>query len=70
MIANHPEIGKPTYDKNVRIKIDKDYFIIYEVDEKNRLLILTIWKVDKIQKSRRRYYLNSLVLTIYKKQCK
>lgn len=43
MIANHPEIGKPTYDKNVRIKIDEDYLIIYEVDEKNRLLILTIW---------------------------
>lgn len=43
LIADYPEIGKPTDDKNARIKIVRDYLIIYEVDEKDRLLILTIW---------------------------
>lgn len=43
LIAEYPEIGKPTDDKNVRIKIVKDYLIIYEIDEKDHLLILTIW---------------------------
>ncbi len=43
LIADYPEIGKPTDDKNARIKIVKDYLVIYEVDEKDRLLILTIW---------------------------
>ena len=43
LIADYPKIGKPTDDKNARIKIVKDYLIIYEVDEKDRLLILTIW---------------------------
>ncbi|HET8736615.1 MAG TPA: type II toxin-antitoxin system RelE/ParE family toxin [Pricia sp.] len=43
LIATYPEIGRPTDDKMVRIKIVRDYLIIYEVDEKGRLLILTIW---------------------------
>lgn len=34
LIANYPEIGKPTDDKTVRIKIIRDYLIIYELDEK------------------------------------
>ena len=43
LIANYPEIGKPTDDKIARIKIVRDYLIIYEIDEKDQLLILSIW---------------------------
>ena len=43
LIFEYPEIGKPTNDKNARIKIVRDYLIIYEIDDKDRLLILTIW---------------------------
>ena len=43
LIANYPEIGKPTDDKIARIKIVRDYLIIYEIDKKDQLLILTIW---------------------------
>jgi|SRR5690606_3718304 len=43
LISDYPEIGKPTDDKNAQIKIVRDYLIIYEVDKKDRLLILTIW---------------------------
>ncbi len=43
LIAEYPEIGKETDEKNARIKIVRDYLIIYEVDSKDRLLILTIW---------------------------
>ena len=43
LISEYPEIGKSTDDKNARIKIVSDYLIIYEVDLKDRLLILTIW---------------------------
>lgn len=43
LISEYPEIGKPTDDKNARIKIVRDYLIIYEVDLNERLLILTIW---------------------------
>jgi len=43
LIAEYPEIGTPTDNKNARIKIVKDYLIIYEMDEKEQLLILTIW---------------------------
>lgn len=43
LISQYPEIGKPTDDKNARIKIVKDYLIIYEVNDKDQLLILTIW---------------------------
>jgi len=43
LISEYPELGRPTDDKNARIKIVRDYLIIYEVDDKERLLILTIW---------------------------
>lgn len=47
LISEYPEIGKSTDDKNARIKIVRDYLIIYEVDLKDRLLILTIWDSRK-----------------------
>lgn len=43
LIAEHPEMGKPTDIKNVRSKIVRDYLMIYEVNDKDQLLILTIW---------------------------
>lgn len=34
LISEYSEIGKPTDDQNSRIKIVRDYLIIYEVDER------------------------------------
>ncbi|MEO7176926.1 MAG: type II toxin-antitoxin system RelE/ParE family toxin [Saprospiraceae bacterium] len=42
IIANFPQIGKPTDDINTRIKIVRDYLIIYELTE-TQIHILTIW---------------------------
>ncbi|SKB59804.1 toxin YoeB [Salegentibacter holothuriorum] len=42
LITNYPEIGKPTDSKNVRIKVVRDYLLIYEI-KKNQIFILTIW---------------------------
>ncbi len=42
IITDFPEIGKPTDQANTRIKIVKDYLIIYEETE-TQILILTIW---------------------------
>lgn len=42
IISQFPKIGKQTDDKNARIKIVKDYLIIYEETE-NIINILTIW---------------------------
>ncbi|WP_197051706.1 type II toxin-antitoxin system RelE/ParE family toxin [Salegentibacter sp. Hel_I_6] len=53
LIFNYPEIGKPTDEVNVRIKVVRDYFLIYEV-EKDQISILTIWdsrqNPDKLSK--------------------
>ena len=56
IIVDFPEIGKLTDDKKVRIKIVKDYLILYE-ESKTRIFILSIWdsrqdpdKLDKILK--------------------
>lgn len=51
LIAEYPEIGKSTDDKNARIKIVRDYLIIYEVDDRDFLIILTIWDSRKNPKS-------------------
>jgi addiction module RelE/StbE family toxin len=42
IIADFPQIGKPTEDINTRIKIVRDYLIIYEETE-SQIHILTIW---------------------------
>ena len=42
IITDFPQIGKLTDDINTRIKIVKDYLIIYEETE-TQILILTIW---------------------------
>jgi toxin YoeB len=40
--AISPQIGKMTDDPNTRIKVVKDYLIIYEETE-TQIFILTIW---------------------------
>ena len=52
IIRDYPQIGKPTTDKSARIKIVKDYLIIYQ-ETVTKIFILTIWdsrqNPDKIQ---------------------
>ena len=43
LIGEYPQIGRLTNDKKARIKIVRDYLIIYEIDAQEQLLILTIW---------------------------
>lgn len=42
LVAIHPKIGKRTDIEHVRIKIVRDYFIIYE-ETQSEIHILTIW---------------------------
>jgi plasmid stabilization system protein ParE len=42
LIAEHPNIGKQTDTANVRVKIIRDYLMIYEETD-IRITILTIW---------------------------
>ena len=42
IIKDFPQIGKPTDDTNTRIKIVRDYLMIYEETE-SQIHILTIW---------------------------
>lgn len=56
IIKDFPQVGKLTDQKNVRMKIVRDYFIIYE-DTGTTIYILTIWdsrqnpkKLDNILK--------------------
>lgn len=42
IISEFPQIGKLTDAFNVRIKIVKNYYILYEVTN-TKILILTIW---------------------------
>lgn len=41
-ICKNPKIGKQTDDSKVRIKIVKDYLLIYEETE-DAVILLTIW---------------------------
>ncbi len=56
IIRDYPQIGKKTDEKNVRIKVVKDYLLIYE-ETKDSIILLTIWdsrqdpkKLEKILK--------------------
>lgn len=42
LICRHPFIGKPTNKENVRVKILKDYLIIYEFTQ-DKIIVLSIW---------------------------
>ena len=42
VVGNYPFMGKKTEVPNIRIKIVKDYFLVYEI-VKDKILILRIW---------------------------
>jgi len=42
LISKYPLIGKSTNRRNVRLKIVKNYFIVYEI-RKDVIIILRIW---------------------------
>jgi addiction module RelE/StbE family toxin len=42
LIKEHPQIGRPTSDKQARIKIIRDYLLIYEITE-SAIHILLVW---------------------------
>lgn len=42
IIRKFPNIGRPTVQQNVRVKVVRDYLIIYE-DTATTIYILTIW---------------------------
>ena len=42
LIAEHPEIGRTTDEPGVRLKIVRDYYLVYE-DDGEYLNILAIW---------------------------
>lgn len=42
LIGKYPFIGKKTDMPNIRIKIVKDYFLVYEI-MKDKIFILRIW---------------------------
>ena len=42
IIRDYPQIGKQTDDQKARIKIVRDYLLIYE-ETKDSIILLTIW---------------------------
>ena len=42
IISIFPNIGKPTSNKNVRVKVVKEYLLFYQI-KGSKLLVLTIW---------------------------
>jgi toxin YoeB len=42
IIQDYPQLGKPTDDLKARIKIIRDYFLIYEETE-DSIILLSIW---------------------------
>ena len=42
IISEYPEIGKPTNIENVRVKVIRDYLMVYEV-RSDKIEILLIW---------------------------
>lgn len=42
IIRDYPQIGQPTDDQKVRVKIIKDYLLIYEYTNSS-IILLTIW---------------------------
>jgi len=42
LLSKYPLLGKAVEDSDLRMKILRDYLIIYEIDDKH-LYILTIW---------------------------
>ena len=53
LICKHPLIGKPTDKENVRVKVLRDYLIIYEIAV-NVIVVLSIWDCRQNPKDLRR----------------
>lgn len=47
IITDFPQIGKSTDDPNTRLKIVRDYLLIYEETE-TQIFILTIWEFGEM----------------------
>jgi len=42
LVCNYPFIGKPTNKPNIRIKIVREYCLVYEILE-NKIIVLRVW---------------------------
>jgi addiction module RelE/StbE family toxin len=42
LISKHPLIGQPTRKSNVRVKVLRDYLIVYEVTAEE-IIVLSLW---------------------------
>lgn len=42
LISRHPFIGKPTTKENVKVKILKNYLLIYEITS-DEIIVLSVW---------------------------
>lgn len=42
LISKHPQIGQLTSKKNVRVKVLRDYLIVYEVTTRE-IIVLSLW---------------------------
>ncbi len=42
LVSQFPQIGRRTDENNIRIKLVKDYLVVYEEDQ-NNIYILKIW---------------------------
>ncbi|MCX6236628.1 MAG: type II toxin-antitoxin system RelE/ParE family toxin [Bacteroidia bacterium] len=53
LISKHPLIGQLTHKENVRVKILRDYLIIYEVTV-GEIIVLSLWDCRQNPKELRR----------------
>ncbi len=42
IVCQYPYIGKPTNKPNIRIKIVRDYLLVYEISTEN-IVVLRVW---------------------------
>ena len=42
LVCKYPQIGKPTNKPNIRIKIVRGYFLVYEIYD-DKIVVLRIW---------------------------
>jgi len=42
LVCKYPTIGKPTNKPNIRIKIVREYFLVYEIYE-DKIIVLRVW---------------------------
>jgi len=42
LVCKYPTIGKPTDKPNIRLKIVREYFLVYEILE-DKIIVLRVW---------------------------